>query len=106
MVSQQCKEIAKAFDCAFLLAAQLSRSLESRQDKRPILSDLRDSGEIEENADVVLMIYRESYYNPPIVQPKLDATEVWVRKFRDGPGVGLMNLQFDAREQWFYSKDR
>lgn len=106
MVSQQCKEIAKAFDCSFLLAAQLSRSLESRQDKRPILSDLRDSGEIEENADVVLMIYRDSYYNPPIVQPKLDATEVWVRKFRDGPGVGLMNLQFDAREQWFHSKER
>lgn len=99
--SQQCKEIAKAFDCAFLLASQLSRSLESRQDKRPILSDLRDSGEIEENADVVLMLYRDSYYNLPIVKSDKDKTEVWIRKFRDGNIMRRIELLYDLKQQWF-----
>lgn len=99
--SQQCKEVAKAFDCAFLLASQLSRSLESRQDKRPILSDLRDSGEIEENADVVLMMYRDSYYNLPVGKTDKDKTELWIRKFRDGNIMQYINLSYDLRQQWF-----
>lgn len=100
-VSQQCKEIAKAFDCAFLLASQLSRGLESRQDKRPILSDLRDSGEIEENADVVLMMYRDSYYNQLDVVNGKSPTELWIRKFRDGNVMQYINLAYDLKQQWF-----
>lgn len=104
--SQQCKEIAKAFDCSFLLASQLSRSLESRLDKRPILSDLRDSGEIEENADVVLMLYRDSYYHPPEHEVTNDYTEIWIRKFRDGVSNSRIDLMFDTQKQWFEGKNR
>jgi replicative DNA helicase len=95
-IAVACKDIAKTFDAAFVLAAQLSRKLESREDKRPIASDLRDSGEIEEVADFIGMLYRDSYYNPIANPPKYDPTELWVRKFRDGPAGILINLLYDA----------
>lgn len=74
------KRIAKALDTRAILAAQLNRSIEGQTDKRPDLKDLRDSGEMEENADNVVVMYRENYYNP-----KADKTAEFIaRKARDG----------------------
>lgn len=107
-ITERLKEIAKSFDCASLLAVQLNRSVESRTNNRPMLSDMRDSGEIEENADLVLMMYRPDYYNPDQTMPKSgqSATEVWIRKFRDGPANVLINLMFDPRQEWFEPAER
>ena len=104
IITERLKDMAKAHNCAVLLCAQLSRAVEMRQDKRPMLSDLRDSGEIEENADVVLMLYRDDYYNPPVVPDPRSATEIWVRKFRDGPQNIQINLQFNKAAEWFESE--
>jgi KaiC/GvpD/RAD55 family RecA-like ATPase len=101
MITQLLKEIAKSFNCSVLALSQLNRNLEnhSRENKRPTLADLRDSGEIEENADMVLMLYSEDYYNPT---PKpLFITEVLVRKFRDDVLNQNIKLSFDLQHQWF-----
>jgi len=62
--------------------AQLSRSVEQRNDKRPLLSDLRESGSIEQDADMVMFLYRESYYNK---ESDNDNLEIIIAKHRDGP---------------------
>ena len=62
-ISQRLKEIAKEFNCHMMVLAQLNRALENRPDKSPTLSDLRDSGEIEENADLVLGLHRPDFYD-------------------------------------------
>jgi len=99
--SQQLREIAKAFNCAVLLVSQLNRQVEIRVDKRPSLADLRESGEIEENADLVLMLYSEHYYNPPVLPTDIHPTEIWVRKFRDGARNIKIVMDFDVRKEWF-----
>lgn len=99
--SQQLREIGKAFNLPMLVVAQLNRGVENNNDKRPSLADLRDSGEIEENADVVMMLYSDSYYNPPAKPTDIFPTEVWIRKFRDGARNILVKLNFDARQEWF-----
>ena len=81
-VSKKLKMIAKEYDCPVITLAQLSRGLEQRQDKRPMLSDLRESGSIEEDADCVMFLYRESYYNK---NAENDNLEINVAKHRDGP---------------------
>lgn len=80
VISGNFKQIANRFSCRSIVAAQLSRAPEMRTDKRPTLSDLRDSGQIEENADIVLGLYRERYYDPDA-----DLTvELNLIKHRDG----------------------
>jgi replicative DNA helicase len=87
-ITTQLKGLAKTLGVPVLLLCQLNRGLESRNDKRPLLSDLRDSGRIEEDADTVIALYRDWYYNPP----KRDARgelpphylEILIRKARDG----------------------
>lgn len=98
-ISQRLKDLSKNFECSVLLLAQLNRQSEMRGEKRPILADLRDSGEIEENADLVLMLHREEFEGQ--VKPDKSITEVWVRKFRDGPRDVLIKLWFDPRQEWF-----
>ena len=99
-------DLAKAYDLAVLLLVQLNRGVEGQSDKRPQLKDLRDSGEIEETADSVLMIYRESYYNTLGNQPANDPTEIWIRKFRNGPAGGMVNLLFNKQAEWFEPNPR
>ncbi|HLR41736.1 MAG TPA: DnaB-like helicase C-terminal domain-containing protein [Pseudogracilibacillus sp.] len=81
-ISKNLKNIAKDFDCPVITLAQLSRSLEQRQDKRPTLADLRESGSIEEDADAVIFLYRDSYYNKENDNHEL---ELIVAKHRNGP---------------------
>lgn len=86
-----CKRIAKELDCPFLLLSQLSRATEQRQDKTPMLSDLRETGEIEQVADIVSFLHRESYYNP--TDENLDRAELITSKNRNGK-VGKIYLKW------------
>ena len=86
------KRIAKDFHVPVLAIAQLNRGVELRQDKRPLLADLRESGRIEENADIVMMLYRERYYQPESAQ---DEVEVIIRKNRDGENQAIAHLRFE-----------
>lgn len=91
IVSWGLKQIAKDFRIPVLSACQLSRGVESRKEKQPELGDLRDSGRIEENADTVIMIYREKYYNPYSLN---HVAEIYVRKNRDGEHNARADLVF------------
>jgi replicative DNA helicase len=82
--------------------SQLSRSVENRSPQIPQLSDLRESGSIEQDADVVAFIYREEYYNPETDRKKL--TDIFIKKHRNGP-VGSVELYFDNEKQKFRSVD-
>jgi replicative DNA helicase len=88
------KMIAKELGVPVFLACQLSRSVETRNDKRPVLSDLRDSGRIEEAADVAMFIYRDEVYNADTEFQNI--AEILIRKNRRGP-VGNAMLFFDKR---------
>ena len=101
VITERLKNMAKATNTAVLLAVQLNRGLENRTDRKPQLSDIRDSGEVEENADLVAMMYRPSYYDSSTKPPKVSLTELWIRKFRDGPAGILVNLMFDTEKEWF-----
>ena len=94
-LSRTLNNMADQLDCHVIALAQLSRSCENRNDKRPIMSDLRDSGSIEQDADNIIMVYRDEYYNPE--SDKKNIMELLVRKVRDGE-VGVVeaaaNLEF------------
>ena len=96
-VTMRLKNMAKSLDIPVVLLVQLSRGLEKRKNKIPVLSDMRDSGKIEETADNVMMLYRESYYNPD----GEDTTELWIRKFRNGEANVAVSMSFDQKNQWF-----
>ncbi|MFD2658576.1 replicative DNA helicase [Gracilibacillus thailandensis] len=81
-ISRNLKMIAKEYDCPVVTLAQLSRAVEARQDKRPLLSDIRESGSIEQDADMVMFLYRENYYNQDIGENEL---EIIIAKQRNGP---------------------
>ena len=90
-ISRSLKALAKEFDVPFLVAAQLSRAVDSRKDHRPMLSDLRESGAIEQDADVVAFLYREERYNTDSL--KKNHAEVIIAKQRNGP-IGDIELVF------------
>jgi replicative DNA helicase len=91
-ISRAMKELARELKVPVFSAAQLSRAVEQRQDKRPVLSDLRESGSIEQDADIVMFLYRDSVYNEATEFP--NQAEIIVSKHRNGP-TGTISLYFD-----------
>lgn len=91
VVGRSLKSLAKELSCPVVALVQLNRGLEQRSDRRPILSDLRDSGEWEQSADLVPMIYRDEIYNPD--SPDKGCAEILVRKNRGGK-LGMVPLSF------------
>lgn len=115
-ITQGLKAIAKEFNIPIIALSQLSRLVEHREDKKPQLSDLRESGSIEQDADVVIFIYRESYYEErkKPSDDQLDKMQIWIErmsrlrnkseviiaKHRNGP-IGSVNLFFNAETSKF-----
>jgi replicative DNA helicase len=98
-ISRGIKSLARELQVPILALSQLSRAVESRTSKEPILSDLRESGSIEQDADVVMMIYREDYYDE--FTENKGVTNIFIRKNRNGP-VGQADLKFEKKFQKFF----
>ena len=102
-ISRSLKLIARELNVPVIALSQLSRQVESREDKRPQLADLRESGSIEQDADIVMFIYREAYYNPETERENI--TDLIIAKHRQG-AVGTIELYFHPELLRFMSLDR
>lgn len=99
-ITRALKQLAKELSCPVVALAQLNRKLEERGDKRPILSDLRESGSVEQDADVVMMVYRDELHNPD--SPDKGCAEILVRKNRGGR-IGMVPALFRGEHCQFLS---
>lgn len=93
-ITRDLKKLARDLDVPIIVLSQISRSVETRTNKRPMLSDLRESGSIEQDADIVIMLYRDDYYNGNPSEQNI--LELIIAKQRNGP-VGTAKLKFDPR---------
>jgi len=106
-ISRGLKSLARELSVPIIALSQLSRNVENRASKEPILSDLRDSGSIEQDADIVLMIYREEYYNNAEMSDSdmnKGKTTIFIRKNRNGP-IGNVDFAFDGKFMKFREMD-
>jgi replicative DNA helicase len=103
-ISRGLKSIARELNVPVIALSQLSRSVESRSPQIPQLADLRESGSIEQDADMVMFIYRDEYYNPETTE-KPNVADILIKKHRSGP-IGNVELYFSAEKQLFKSLDR
>jgi replicative DNA helicase len=102
-ISRSLKEMARELNIPIIALSQLSRGVESRNEKRPMLSDLRDSGAIEQDADIVMLLYRDDYYNQE--SEATNVLEVNVAKHRNGQ-IGPVQLHFDRGKMKFTDIDK
>ena len=106
-ITRRLKNIAREFNIPIIALSQLSRNVENRVNKKPMLADLRESGSIEQDADVVLMLYRNNYYNlndEEIDDLDYSLTELILAKQRNGP-IGSIKLKFDEKRTKFSNVD-
>jgi len=101
-ISRSLKILARELNVPVVAASQLSRSVESRTPQIPQLADLRESGSIEQDADVVVFLYREEYYNPDTDRKNI--TDLYIKKHRNGP-TGNLEIYFDMVRQRFRDLD-
>ncbi len=101
--SRGLKSMARELNVPVLALSQLSREVDKRDNKRPRLSDLRESGSIEQDADVVMFIYRKDRINPAVEEENI--TDIMIEKHRNGP-TGIVQLKFDAQKTSFRSIDK
>jgi len=108
-ISRSLKKLARELSIPVLAVSQLSRAVERRESKRPLLSDLRESGALEQDADVVMFIYREDYYNRPEDKAHVSGqgagsdAEVIIAKQRHGP-PGTVTIAFNKAYASFYPR--
>jgi replicative DNA helicase len=103
-ISRSLKLMARELDVPVIALSQLSRACEARSDKKPMLSDLRDSGAIEQDADIVMFLFRENYYDPNHLQLEMEDAEVIIAKNRQGM-TGSVHLQWWPRYTMFLEPD-
>jgi len=102
-IAQSLKQLAKELNVPVVTAAQLNRNLKGQEKKRPGLFDLRESGAIEQNADVVIFPYREDYFLDQENRPKIEDADLIVAKQRNGP-VGVAHVKFEGKYTMFYDE--
>lgn len=102
-ITRSLKGLARELNCPIISLSQLSRGVEQRTNKRPMLSDLRESGSIEQDADLVIMLYRDEYYNPDTKDPGI--AEILIVKHRNGP-TGVAKLIFKPEYTQFLNLEK